>query len=266
MYVLPCYADGHHKLVRWRLVTHAGIDGYSRMVVYMRCSANNRAVTVLSLFQEAVQRYGLPSRVRSDQGTENTSVALYMLRHRGVGRGSMITGSSTHNQRIERLWRDMHRCVTVVFYRLFYFMEHHGILDPLNEAHLFALQYVYLPRINHALQIFHEGWNDHGIRTAQHGSPRQLFVSGCLRLQMSGLTAMDVFDTVDETYYGVDSEEITPSSTDLGVIVSESRFHLPVSDLTDLQQEVNPLEGSENYGIELYESVLAYLEQRHLLF
>lgn len=144
VYALSCYADGQHKLIRWRLVTHAGVDGYSGMIVYMRCSANNRAVTVLSLFQEAVQRHGLPSRVRSDQGTENTSVALYMLRHRGVGRGSMITGSSTHNQRIERLWRDMHRCVTVAYYRLFYFMEQHGILDPLNEAHLFALYYVYL--------------------------------------------------------------------------------------------------------------------------
>ncbi len=31
---VPFYIpDGHHKLVRWRLVTHAGIDGYSRMIV-----------------------------------------------------------------------------------------------------------------------------------------------------------------------------------------------------------------------------------------
>ena len=126
------HVDGHHKLIRWRLVTHAGVDGYSRMVVYIKCSSNNRADTVLNLFQEATQRFGLPSRVRSDQGTENTAVALYMLRHRGIGRGSMITGSSTHNQGIERLWRDMHRCVTVVFYRLFYFMEQHGLLDPLK--------------------------------------------------------------------------------------------------------------------------------------
>ena len=68
---------------------------------------------------------------------------------------------------------------------------------------------------------------------------------------MSGLTAMEVFDTVDETYYGVDSDDITPTSTELeGVIVPESRFHPHVPDLTDLQQEVIPLEAS---GIELYE-------------
>lgn len=33
-------------LVRWKLVTHAGIDGFSRMIVFMRCSANNASRTV----------------------------------------------------------------------------------------------------------------------------------------------------------------------------------------------------------------------------
>ena len=235
------------------------------MIVYMKCSSNNKASTVLTLFQEAVRRHGLPSRVRSDQGTENTSVALYMLRHRGLGRNSMITGSSTHNQRIERLWRDMHRCVAVVFYRLFYFMEHHGILDPLNEVHIFALHYVYIPRINHALRVFKEGWNEHSIRTANYHSPKQLFVSGCLRLQMSGLTAMDLFDVVEGSY-GIDEEETSPDAEqEERVAIPPSRFHIPASDLTDLQQEIDPLTQSENYGIELYESVLDFLQQRHLI-
>ena len=67
-------ADGHHKLIRWRIVTHGGIDGYSRMIVYLCASTNNRASTVHSLFMEAVKRFGLPSRVRSDEGGENVMV------------------------------------------------------------------------------------------------------------------------------------------------------------------------------------------------
>ena len=59
-----------------------------------------------SSFLDAVRQFGIPSRVRSDQGGENILVAQHM--HRGDGRGSIITGASTHNQRIERFWRDMH--------------------------------------------------------------------------------------------------------------------------------------------------------------
>ena len=92
--------------MRWKFITHAGIDGYSRLIVYLKCSTNNRASTVYELFLRAIQQYHLPSRVRSDQGRENISVAQHMIEHRGAERHSIITGSSVHNQRIERLWRD----------------------------------------------------------------------------------------------------------------------------------------------------------------
>ena len=84
------------------------------MIVYLNCSDNNRSLTVYKTFLKAVELYGLPSRVRSDQGRENILVTQHMLEHRGLDRGSIIVGSSVHNQRVERIWRDMHRCVTVI--------------------------------------------------------------------------------------------------------------------------------------------------------
>ncbi|XP_074659295.1 uncharacterized protein LOC141912030 isoform X2 [Tubulanus polymorphus] len=32
------HVDGNHKLIRWRIVIHGGIDGFSRIPVFMRCS------------------------------------------------------------------------------------------------------------------------------------------------------------------------------------------------------------------------------------
>lgn len=97
-----------------------------------------------------------------------------MLNHplRGPGTGGHITGRSVHNQQIERLWRDVFFGCTYTFYTLFRYMEDCGILDPSNEMHLFALDYVFLPRLNKQLSQF----------VSAQQIPEQLWISGLLNI------------------------------------------------------------------------------------
>ena len=160
------------------------MDGFSRIPGYLQCSDNNCAMTVLAAFENAVGSYGLPSRVRADKGGENVEVSLFMLSHpaRGPGCRRMITGSSVHNQRTERLWRDVFAGVIGLYYNLFSHLEDTGTLDVNNDIHLFCLHYVYLPRINNHLHVWKEGWIRKPICTENGMTSRQLFISSMMRV------------------------------------------------------------------------------------
>ncbi|XP_073727208.1 uncharacterized protein [Misgurnus anguillicaudatus] len=171
------HVDGNHKLIRWRIVVHGGVDGFSRLIVYLTAATNNRAQTVLESFLSAVEQYGVPSRVRSDKGGENVLVARFMVTNCGINRNSHIAGRSVHNQRIERLWRDVFENVLDLFCSNFLRLEAEGWLNPDKETDLYALHRCYMPHIQSHLQQFQRAWNNHSLRSARNQSPLQLWSS-----------------------------------------------------------------------------------------
>ena len=57
------------------MVIHGAIDRFSRLVVMLNCSPNNKAETVMQQFLQAILSYRTPLRIRTDHGTENVKVA-----------------------------------------------------------------------------------------------------------------------------------------------------------------------------------------------
>ena len=240
------HIDGHHSLIRWRFIVHGGIDGYSRMVVYLACSTNNRSLTVYRLFRDATAEYGVPSRVRSDKGGENILVCHFMISVRGTNRASHIAGSSVHNQRIERLWRDVYRCVCSTYHELFYAMEANGILDPENQDDLFVLHCVFLPRINRSLSEFSRAWNHHPIRTERNWSPQQIMMNSFIREREAHR-----YEEVPEDY-GIDFDGPVPEE-EIGTIeVPQTTSNLHEEDLEMFLSNVDTTSLFDDFGYQHY--------------
>lgn len=106
----------------------------------------------------------------------------------------------------------------------------------------------------------------HGIRTERGLTPNQLFVSGSLQLRNSGLTALDYFDMVPETY-GVDSGNVgVPSNSDDdddgdGVAIPPIEVDFSDDQIAELQSTIHLLTHSDEFGVDLYTQALDMLQQ-----
>ncbi|KAJ3014489.1 hypothetical protein NUW54_g1296 [Trametes sanguinea] len=217
--------DGQHGLIRWKIVIHAFIDGFSRFVLGIRAHNNNRAQTVLELFEDIACVHGYPSRVRGDHGTENLLVAARMEEVWGAERGSYIWGRSVHNIRIERLWVEVTSGFGSKWKVLFQELEAMHGLNIDNDAHIWLLQHLFLDAINHDAEVWTAVWNEHAIsrRGEPHLSPSQMYVHGLAEHGQRGVlpASLDLqaqnppgarsnTSAVEDMYegYGIDWEEL----------------------------------------------------------
>ena len=255
VYSVPCsnyvwHIDSHHKLIRWRLVIHGAVDGYSRKIMYLVCATNNEADTVVHNFSNAVCSFGLPDKVRSDKGGENVQVWRYTLHYHEMDPACVVIGSSTHNERIERMWCDVKRCVGQIFHQLLYSLEGDCMLDPLNEVDLFCVHFAILPEVNRCLLEFVDSWNHHCLSTENNLTPEQLYVIGMLERQIIQRNVIDDdYSVVDLSAFGIELDEVecvsVPSTPSNVCSVLNTK-------LIELQRFVLSVRGFSDFGRDLY--------------
>ncbi len=142
------------------------------------------------------------------------------------------------------------------------------ILDTTNDKDMFALHYVFLPRIQKLLDEWVEAWNNHPMRTERNMSPNQIRIEGYLKnFKSSNPAVLDVFDrcqTEVSDDYGQDPQE---EPTEIATMTQFDGLEVPevCTDDHDLYrnalQHINPLRDDENYGIEVYRECAMILKK-----
>ncbi|KAG2063454.1 hypothetical protein BDR04DRAFT_1037928, partial [Suillus decipiens] len=124
------------------IVVHGFIDGYSRYITGLWLHNNNRAVTIMNLFQQIVHVHGLPSHMNPHTKIFNRSV---------------------HNIRIERLWVDFTQGIGSKWKSFFQDLEATSGLDTdnIHHIHIWLLHYLFLETLCKEVHGWAKAWNNH---------------------------------------------------------------------------------------------------------
>lgn len=212
------HIDGWHKLIRYNMVVHGCIDGYSRTLIYLTIMDNNRSKSTMQLFDAAVKEHQVPAAVYCDHGGENVRIADFMHANRPDDEFDPVkVGSSKHNTRIERLWRDARNVVLDFYITLFRSYEKDGML--LTDVRtMFLLRYMFIPRIQADLDRFIVTWNGHHISTEGYRSPLQL-------MEMAAGSMPPPVDDLTYVTYPSDTDVLLPGQPNVEVDALGSPFN-----------------------------------------
>ncbi|KAK0151963.1 hypothetical protein N1851_006662 [Merluccius polli] len=209
------HVDGYDKLKPYGICINGAVDGFSRMVIWLHAYSTNSNPRVIAgyFIDEAENRGGTHSRIRTDLGTENCVMGQMQVFLRSThddefSERCYITGSSNHNQRIEQWWGFLRTHHAQYWINTFQDLKHqdHFSGDFLDKN---LIQFTCLEIIERELQEVTHLWNCHRIRRIRNAvSPSRRPVVMYIIPQLFGTT--DYLKTVLPQQIQICREECIP--------------------------------------------------------
>ena len=145
------HIDGNDKLKPFGFCIHAGIDGFSRKILWLKVSYTNKdPLVVCQYYLDAISTLGtLPKTIRADRGTENVdifSVQTFFRRNHAdllSGKSSFQYGKSVSDQRIEAWWSILKRDTLKTCINYFKDLRESGVYDDSDIIHVEALRFCF---------------------------------------------------------------------------------------------------------------------------
>ena len=200
------HVDGWDKLAPFGIFIHGAVDGFSRRILWLEVNSTNKKPSIIAshYLNAVLQLEGVPRRLRSDRGTENTIMGNLQRFFRWhdpddfAGSASFLEGKSCGNQRIEAWWSKFREGGGGWWMNLFKDLRDTGFYrdDCLIKE---CLKFCFLPVIRRELRLVVELWNTHNIQRqtrseVEGGKPDVMFFTPEIHGKENYLVNVDIQD------------------------------------------------------------------------
>ena len=177
------HIDGHDKLKPFGFSIHGCIDGFSRRLIWLEVGPTNQNPEVIGKYYlgAILQIGGVPQKMRSDDGTENSIVEALQIFLRSQhndehsGLASFSIGTSTSNQRIEAYWSHLIRDGPGWWVNFFKDLRDFDLYNDSDPVQVDLIRFCFMDILRDELHKIAEMWNQHIIapsKFANNNGPR----------------------------------------------------------------------------------------------
>ena len=131
------HVDSYDKLKPYGICINGCVDGFSRNIIWLEAyTTNSDPKVIASYYVQAVEEHGgAPTKMRSDLGTENSSIECMQIflrsnhQDRHAAHQSFMKGASKTNQRIEAWWSILRRQNAQYYMNMFGHLKDEGMFS-----------------------------------------------------------------------------------------------------------------------------------------